>query len=404
MTTSLPIWAIMGKQQKKFVLILAQTMPQAKQHLKNIKDELERNTLLRNDLGPFQEETDEWRSYSLVIPKYNARITAASIDQSVRGMKHGAHRPDLIILDDVEDLNSVKTQEMRDKTYNWVMSEVMPVGDKNTRFVFVGNLLHEDSLLMRIKKLIEDNKMNGIYRAYPIVDGNENIAWPGKYPSMNDVEDERRKTANDVAYQREYMLKIIPGDDWVVRPEWIHYYKQLPMAESRNILTGIDLAISKGGDYTAMVSVKIYGYDDNMKIYVLPNIFNERIEYPAQVEACIIRSNSLSEHPTTLCIENVGYQAALLQTLNDKNIPVKEMKPGGLDKVSRLKCITHMLKNATVLLPEDEEAKPLIRQLIGMGVEKYDDLADAFVYAILAAIENNRGGAIPAMLPESMKY
>jgi hypothetical protein len=39
-----------------------------------------------------------------------------------------------------------------------------------------------------------------------------------------------------------------------------------------------------------------------------------------------------------------------------------------------------------------------------MGVEKYDDLADAFVYAILAAIENNRGGAIPAMLPESMKY
>src|SRR3990167_7911323 len=55
-TTSYPVWAILGKQQKKFVLILCQTQAQAKQHMMNLRRELESNTLLKNDLGPFKEE------------------------------------------------------------------------------------------------------------------------------------------------------------------------------------------------------------------------------------------------------------------------------------------------------------------------------------------------------------
>ena len=78
MTMSYPIWSILGKQQKKFVLILGLTQKQAKQHLLNLKRELESNQLLQRDLGPFEED-EEWGSYSLVIPKLDARITAASI-------------------------------------------------------------------------------------------------------------------------------------------------------------------------------------------------------------------------------------------------------------------------------------------------------------------------------------
>ena len=70
----------------------------------NLKRELEDNDLLKNDLGPFQEESDEWGSISLVFSNMNARITVASSEQSIRGMRHGQHRPDLIIGDDVEDM------------------------------------------------------------------------------------------------------------------------------------------------------------------------------------------------------------------------------------------------------------------------------------------------------------
>ncbi len=80
-TTSYPIWAILGKLQKKFGLIICQTRVQAKQHMMNLRQELESNELLKNDLGPFQEESDEWGAFSLVFSKPNARITVASTEQ-----------------------------------------------------------------------------------------------------------------------------------------------------------------------------------------------------------------------------------------------------------------------------------------------------------------------------------
>lgn len=168
-TTSYPLWAILGEQQKKFVLILCQTQSQAKQHMMNLRRELENNALLKSDLGPFREESDEWGSSSLVFSKLGARITAASSEQSIRGLRHNQHRPDLIIGDDVEDLASTKTREGRNKTYQWLTGEVIPTGDRTTRLVIVGNLLHEDSLLMRIKENIERQKIKGVFKEYPLV-------------------------------------------------------------------------------------------------------------------------------------------------------------------------------------------------------------------------------------------
>src|SRR3989344_2921890 len=49
-TTSYPIWAILGNQQKKFVLILCQTQAQAKQHMMNLRRELENNTQVHHVL------------------------------------------------------------------------------------------------------------------------------------------------------------------------------------------------------------------------------------------------------------------------------------------------------------------------------------------------------------------
>ena len=167
-TMSYPIWAILGKQQKKFVLILCQTRHQAKQHMINLKQELESNELLKNDLGPFREEGDsEWGTTSLVFSRLNARISVASSEQSIRGLRHNQYRPDLIIGDDVEDMNSTRTREGRDKTYQWLTSEVIPCGDRNTRLVIVGNLLHEDSLLMRLKQDLEEEKIDGHFSVLP---------------------------------------------------------------------------------------------------------------------------------------------------------------------------------------------------------------------------------------------
>lgn len=394
-TTSYPIWSILGKQQKKFVLILCQTQAQAKQHMMNLRRELENNVLLKRDLGPFNEESDEWGSSSLVFSNLNARITAASAEQSIRGLRHNQHRPDLIIGDDVEDLASTKTREGRNKTYQWLTAEVIPTGDRNTRLVIVGNLLHEDSLLMRIKEDIEKERIDGVFKEYPLLNSNGEILWPGKYPSIDDIEIEKRKAGNEFAWQREYLLQIVPAEDQAIHREWIHYYDKLPekkrlssgYTSNIEIRIGVDLAISQRdtADYTAMVIGWLYETEDEYLIYIL-DVVNRKITFPETVELCktLNKSYHLEGYlDPTFVIEDVAYQRALPQQLKNEGIyRVHSVRPGNQDKRTRLTLTAHMIKNAKILFPRTG-CEELINQIVHFGVEKHDDLADAFSSLVL---------------------
>ncbi|MGH9857565.1 MAG: hypothetical protein ACRD4B_06945, partial [Acidobacteriota bacterium] len=305
-----------------------------------------------------------------MLSNFGARITIASTEQSIRGLRHGEHRPDLVICDDVEDLQSVKTKEGRDKTFQWLTGEVLPVGDQSTKILVIGNLLHEDSLLMRLKNGIESQRLEGKFFAYPLIDDKEVVAWPEKFKTKEDVEKLRTSIGTDAAWYREYLLRIISDADRVVHPEWIHYYDAVPSEESDNFrftATGIDLAISMrtSADYTSMVSAKVYGYTESLKIYILPNPVNERLDFPRAFERAKALSKSLGNGPyTELFIEDVGYQAALIQHLNNNNVPAEGVKISGQDKRSRLALVTHLIQQGKVLFPR-KGAEELIAQLVG---------------------------------------
>lgn len=388
-TTASVLWSILGRPQKKFIIILSQTEQKARQHLQNIKLELEGNEVLRKDLGPFDEEKNQWGSTALIIKKFNAKIMIGSVEQSIRGLRFGENRPDLIILDDVEDTDSVRTQENRNKTFNWLTSEVLPAGDKETKVIAVGNLLHEDSLLKRLEQRISSKEIKGVYREYPIIDDDGNPLWLGKYPTQDDIEDERQKTMSPVAWAREYLLKIISTDEQLIRREWIKYYKELPPKNYRAYsATGIDLAISlsSNADFTAMVSAQVHGYRDKLQVYILPNVVNKRMTSLDTLEQAKSISHSLGRGK--LFIEDVGYQSSLVEHLKQANFPTKGVKIHGQDKYARLSAVSHLVQSGRVLFPE-HGAEELILQLIGFGVEKHDDLVDAFSILLSEILEED---------------
>ncbi len=392
-TTAYPIWAILGKQQKKFCIIFCQTKAQAKQHMMNIRNELEDNDLLKRDLGPFQEESDEWGSHSLVFSKHGARITVASTDQSIRGLRHNEYRPDLIICDDVEDVQSTKTREGREKTYHWLRGEVLPAGDRNSRLIIVGNLLHEDSLLMRIKDEIAQGRTQGVFKQYPLLDENDNCLWPGKYPTLKEIEEEKLKIASEISWQREYLLRIIPSDDQVIYPEWIQYYDELPGEKHqgfRGTYAGVDLAISSKdtADFTAVVFAQVYSRREKMRIYILPNPLMQKLNFPAQVDLMKnIKCTVLKGSQDTIFVESVAYQEALPQMLEFHGIEAEAIKPKG-DKRTRLSLISMSIKSGLIKFPR-QGCEKLIEQLVGFGVEKHDDLADAFSLLINATLDKH---------------
>ena len=395
--TSYPLWAIIGIQQKKHVLILTQTMAQAQQQLKNIKIELESNPTLKADLGPFQEESTEWHSYSIVLSRYNARITVASTEKGIRGIKHGPHRPDLVILDDVEDLNSTRSLEMRDKTYAWVKGDVFPIGNNDTKYVIIGNLLHEDSLLMRLKREIEEGKLSGIYRHRALLDEKGNIAWPGKYPTMADVEAAKLAIGDEVAWQREFMLRIISNADRVVFPEWIQRYDRLPAIDLeenryRYCIISVDQAISQrdGADYTAILSARVYQWGKEIKVFILPHPVNERLTFLETVERVKKIADGLQNAPPVKIVaEGGGYQGSLVEELRKQGYPAEEIPTHGQDKRARLTVTTPLLQGSNVFFPR-KGAEELIKQLTGFPNERHDDLVDAFSMLLGEVISKNR--------------
>ena len=82
-----------------------------------------------------------------------------------------------------------------------------------------------------------------------------------------------------------------------------------------------------------------------------------------------------------LFIEEVGYQAALVQEMKKFGYRVEGVKLNGDDKRSRLALISPLIKDGIVRFP-NKGTELLLTQLLGFGIERHDDLVDACVHAI----------------------
>ena len=144
-----------------FILLIADSARQATLNIAAIKTELETNALIKQDYGEIKGnviedftlkgEEGEWQKQNLVLSN-GVRVLARSRGQKVRGLRHLQHRPRLVVVDDPEDGEWVRTKENRDKTARWLHSEVMGGLDaRKGKLVVIGNLLHMDALLSRLK-------------------------------------------------------------------------------------------------------------------------------------------------------------------------------------------------------------------------------------------------------------
>lgn len=401
LSTSYPIWSIIGKQQKKFILLTARTQTQANLALKNVKRELELNGLLAQDLGPFHEETNEWNVNSIVIDDYDARIMAVSVDQSIRGIRHGYSRPDLIICDDLETVESAKTREGREKLERWFTSEISPIGEIGvTKTIVIGNLVHSDCLVMRLKEQIEMDNLDGTYHEYPLLNEKGMCLWPQKYtPDL--IKQERAKMLNEEAWCREYLLKIVPGASNIIRPEWIQYYDEIPDDRSTYwLVVGVDLAISEKetADYTAIVPFLLRSkrtrdmYTVDFELYVLPDIIHKRMGFPETKATIASHYQYLDEKHdvnSSILIEDVGYQKSIIQVLQNTDLHVIGVRPEG-SKHERLHGISHYIKDGKILFPR-KGAEKLIHELVYFGSEKHDDLADSLTMVATETLTHHRG-------------
>ena len=140
-------------KQRRFIVYISNTFKQATLLLHTLKDEVKTNKKLKADYGvtiPKKDAEDVTIFHH--ADGFETMVICLGSDQmgNIRGRKFGAYRPDLIILDDVENDELVRSAERRQKLQEDYDNAVALAGDIDTKYLVIGTILHDDSLLAKI--------------------------------------------------------------------------------------------------------------------------------------------------------------------------------------------------------------------------------------------------------------
>jgi predicted phage terminase large subunit-like protein len=146
------LWCIVTNR-KKFPVIIMDAFDQASLMLEAIKAEFEVNPRLAMDYPECSGQGKVWQA-STIITANKCMVKVAGAGKKLRGYRYGPHRPDLVVLDDIENDENVKSPEQRNKLEKWLNSAVLKLGppEGTMDVIYVGTILHYDSVLNRTRK------------------------------------------------------------------------------------------------------------------------------------------------------------------------------------------------------------------------------------------------------------
>ena len=147
-----PLWCVMTGQ-KHFICLIMDAFEQAAIMIEAIKAELEHNPRLAYDFPDIVSQGRMWRE-GVIITKNNIKIEGFGTGKKIRGRRHGPYRPDLVILDDVENDENVESPRQRDKLEKWISKAVLKLGstDGTMDVLYAGTVLLFDAVIVRFSK------------------------------------------------------------------------------------------------------------------------------------------------------------------------------------------------------------------------------------------------------------
>ena len=199
----LVLWCIVTGR-KHYVLLISDVFRQASTLLGAIKAECESNPRLRHDYPGEMGMGRVWRD-EVIVTDNGVKVQSLGSGQRVRGLRHGPHRPDLVIGDDLENDTHVKTIEQRHKLARWWRRAVRYVGppDGSMDTIVIGTVLHYDSLLAGLLKSGSWNSR--IFRSI--------IHWPDRMELWDEFTTLARQCGNNeaLAFYSEHKQQMESG-------------------------------------------------------------------------------------------------------------------------------------------------------------------------------------------------
>ena len=401
---------------KHYPIIISDSSEQAEGFLDNIRVEFEENTAILEDFGVLAGSV--WRS-NVLLTKTNIKIEAIGSGKKIRGRKHRNWRPDLIILDDVENDENVRTPEQRKKLKNWFDKAVSKCGDDYTDIIYIGTLLHYDSLLaktltnpayrsIKYKAVIQFSQADDLWQQWETIftdlsnDDRESealaffqahkeamlegtqVLWEEKLSYYDLMV--MRVSEGEASFNSEEQNEPINPDDCLFMEEWFDYYNEAEVNfgdPAFDFFGFIDpsLGKTKRSDFSAIVTLakhKGSGY-----MYVVDADIERR--HPDRIIADVLAKErwlraSFGHGYRKLGAETNQFQWFLKEELAKASakaglyLPIEEVQQTS-DKVMRIQTLQPDVKNKYIKF--NRRHKRLLEQLTQFPMGAHDDGPDA---------------------------
>lgn len=250
MDVFVPMWLMAQEHREINVMVLVgKSEDNAKTLLGDIQAELQYNQRYIHDFGE-QYNVGTWEEGEFVT-RSEVAFFARGRGQSPRGLRYRSHRPDYVVIDDLDDDELVESPARVTKLFDWVRSALFGTLDGGRgRFIMVGNLIAKNSVLAKWCdiKSVHVTKVN-------IYDSKGGISWASKWTpqEVKDIEN----VVGYRAFQKEYMNNpIIEGA--IFRNEWIRWGKRPAWSKFSELVLYIDPSF-KGSIKNDYKAAKLWG-------------------------------------------------------------------------------------------------------------------------------------------------
>lgn len=401
-------------QYKHYILILSDTYDQASSFVSSIKEELEENEAILEDFGSLAGKV--WRE-DVIVTKTKIKVQAKGAGQKVRGLKHKNWRPDLIVLDDVENDELVRTLEQRRKLENWFYKAVSKCGDTYTDFIYIGTMLHYDSLLAKVMKNPQYKSMK--YKA--VINFSNSKLWATWEEIFTDLDNSDREEKADKFFEenKEKMLertkvlweeklsyydlmkmKVSEGEasfnsemqnepinpeDCLFNEEWFDFYNpyEVDFSDGFEFYGFVDpsLGKTKKSDFSAIITIakeKKTGYmyveDADIERRHPDKIIIDTLEKALRIKRDYDATYTVFGAETNQFQWFLKEQLAKESAKKEIYLPIEEVNQN-TDKVMRIETLQPDIKNG--YLKFNKNHKKLLEQLKFFPMADHDDGPDA---------------------------
>ncbi len=389
-------------EQTHYSLIVMDSIDQAYPMLEAIKIELESNPRLIMDFPKVVGIGRVWQS-GTIVTKNNIKVQVAGAGKKLRGLRHGARRPDKVILDDIENDENVRKPEQRDKLHNWLRKTIEPLGSAGEKLdiIYIGTILHYDSVLNRT--LNEAGWQSARFKAIVQMPDRMDLwdEWEALYCSKQTIEAEQfyrqnkqameqgakvswkarplyilmkiRATSHE-AFDSEYQNDPSSGSDAPFNNS-IHFWHSLP--NNLMYFGAIDPSLGKKGASRDPSAIIIGGYHKATGIlYIIVADIKKRL--PDKIISDIIRYQA-QYNCLIWAVESVQFQEFFRTELVKRgaemgvHIPAQPVIPHN-DKLLRIESLQPHMFNKVILLHKEQAT--LIDQFRHFPKADHDDGCD----------------------------